>query len=195
MCLFVESIKIKDREVQNITLHNERLNKTRFEALRQTSHIDLRNILTDLPEVTGIYKCRVLYRENIEKTEYIPYTLPNINSIKVIVADNIEYSHKYANRESINSLKKDIAEDDIIIIKNGVVTDCSFTNIAFFDGLLWYTPNTPLLKGTKRELLLRNKVIFERQIKAEDIHSYKSVRLFNAMIEWGEVELSTEHIV
>lgn len=195
MCLFVESIKIKDREVQNITLHNERLNKTRFEALRQTSHIDLRNILTDLPEVTGIYKCRVLYRENIEKIEYIPYTQPNINSIKVIVADNIEYSHKYANRESINSLKKDIAEDDIIIIKNGVVTDCSFTNIAFFDGLLWYTPNTPLLKGTKRELLLRNKVIFERQIKAEDIHSYKSVRLFNAMIEWGEVELSTEHIV
>lgn len=195
MCLFVESIKIKDREVQNITLHNERLNKTRFEALRQTSHIDLRNILTDLPEVTGIYKCRVLYRENIKKIEYIPYTQPNINSIKVIVADNIEYSHKYANRESINSLKKDIAEDDIIIIKNGVVTDCSFTNIAFFDGLLWYTPNTPLLKGTKRELLLRNKVIFERQIKAEDIHSYKSVRLFNAMIEWGEVELSTEHIV
>lgn len=195
MCLFVESIKIKDREVQNITLHNERLNKTRFEALRQTSHIDLRNILTNLPEVTGIYKCRVLYRENIEKIEYIPYTQPNINSIKVIVADNIEYSHKYANRESINSLKKDIAEDDIIIIKNGVVTDCSFTNIAFFDGLLWYTPNTPLLKGTKRELLLRNKVIFERQIKAEDIHSYKSVRLFNAMIEWGEVELSTEHIV
>lgn len=195
MCLFVESIKIKDREIQNITLHNERLNKTRFEALRQTSHIDLRNILTDLPEVTGIYKCRVLYRENIEKIEYIPYTQPNINSIKVIVADNIEYSHKYANRESINSLKKDIAEDDIIIIKNGVVTDCSFTNIAFFDGLLWYTPNTPLLKGTKRELLLRNKVIFERQIKAEDIHSYKSVRLFNAMIEWGEVELSTEHIV
>lgn len=195
MCLFVESIKIKDREIQNITLHNERLNKTRFEALRQTSHIDLRNILTDLPEVTGIYKCRVLYRENIEKIEYIPYTQPNINSIKVIVADNIEYSHKYANRESIDSLKKDIAEDDIIIIKNGVVTDCSFTNIAFFDGLLWYTPNTPLLKGTKRELLLRNKVIFERQIKAEDIHSYKSVRLFNAMIEWGEVELSTEHIV
>lgn len=195
MCLFVESIKIKDREIQNITLHNERLNKTRFEALRQTSHIDLRNILTDLPEVTGIYKCRVLYRENIEKIEYIPYTQPNINSIKVIVADNIEYSHKYANRESINSLKKDIAEDDIIIIKNGLVTDCSFTNIAFFDGLLWYTPNTPLLKGTKRELLLRNKVIFERQIKAEDIHSYKSVRLFNAMIEWGEVELSTEHIV
>lgn len=195
MCLFVESIKIKDREIQNITLHNERLNKTRFEALRQTSHIDLRNILTDLPEVTGIYKCRVLYRENIEKIEYIPYTQPNINSIKVIVADNIEYSHKYSNRESINSLKKDIAEDDIIIIKNGVVTDCSFTNIAFFDGLLWYTPNTPLLKGTKRELLLRNKVIFERQIKAEDIHSYKSVRLFNAMIEWGEVELSTKHIV
>lgn len=195
MCLFVESIKIKDREVQNITLHNERLNKTRFEALRQTSHIDLRNILTDLPEVTGIYKCRVLYRENIEKIEYIPYTQPNIKSIKVIVADNIEYSHKYANRESINSLKKDIAEDDIIIIKNGLVTDCSFTNIAFFDGLLWYTPNTPLLKGTKRELLLRNKVIFERQIKAEDIHSYKSVRLFNAMIEWEEVELSTEHIV
>lgn len=195
MCLFVESIKIKDREIQNITLHNERLNKTRFEALRQTSHIDLRNILTDLPEVTGIYKCRVLYRENIEKIEYIPYTQPNINSIKVIVADNIEYSHKYANRESIDSLKKDIAEDDIIIIKNGVVTDCSFTNIALFDGLLWYTPNTPLLKGTKRELLLRNKVIFERQIKAEDIHSYKSVRLFNAMIEWGEVELSTEHIV
>lgn len=195
MCQFVESIKIENGEVRNIALHNERLNRTRFEVLKQTSHIDLHNILTDLPKQPGTYKCRVLYREDVEKVEYTPYTLPKINSIRAVVADNIDYSYKYANRESINSLKKNIAEDDIIIVKHGLVTDCSFTNIAFFDGSRWYTPNTPLLKGTKRELLLKNKVIFEKQIKAEDIHSYKSVRLFNAMIEWGEIELSTEQII
>lgn len=195
MCQFVESIKIENGEVKNIALHNERLNLTRFEVLKKTSHIDLRNILTDLPKEFGMYKCRVIYRENIEKVEYIPYTLPKINSIRMVVADDIEYNYKYADREAIDSIKKDVTEDDIIIIKQGLVTDCSFTNIAFFDGSKWYTPNTPLLKGTKREKLLKDKVIYERLIKAEDIHSYKSVRLFNAMIEWGEIELSTEQII
>ncbi|HET6559925.1 MAG TPA: aminotransferase class IV, partial [Prolixibacteraceae bacterium] len=77
--------------------------------------------------------------------------------------------------------------DDIIIIKNGYVTDSFTANLLFFDGGRWFTPTTPLLKGTKRQWLLEKGFIVEKEIREENIPAYSKVGLVNAMIEMEEM--------
>ena len=72
----------------------------------------------------------------------------------------MNYDLKYFDRKIFDDLKKNIKADDILIIKNGFITDTSIANILFFDGKKWITPKKPLLKGTVRERLLRMKLIF-----------------------------------
>lgn len=59
--------------------------------------------------------------------------------------------------------------DEIIIIKNGLVTDTSFTNIAIYKHGMWLTPKHPLLLGTKRAALLEKGIIQEADITVDDL--------------------------
>ena len=124
-----------------------------------------------------------MYSEEIEKTEFVPYRLPIIQSLKLIHDDEIEYRYKYEDRSRINALfEKRYPCDDILIIKNGFVTDTSFCNAVFYDGEKYYTPSTPLLNGTKRRQLLAQKNIIETIIKKTDLHHFQRIHLVNAMI-------------
>ena len=49
--------------------------------------------------------------------------------------------------------------DDIIIVKNGLVTDSFYANLAFLKNGIWFTPETPLLLGVQRQFLLSQKTI------------------------------------
>jgi len=81
--------------------------------------------------------------------------------------------------------------DDILIVRRGLLTDTSIANIALFDGKDWFTPKLPLLRGTCRTALIDSGIIKEKNIRPEELSSYSFVRLFNAMIKWGALELST----
>ena len=47
----------------------------------------------------------------------------------------------------------------------------------------------PLLKGTRRAQLLLEGCVTERDILVEELEKYSRIRLFNAMIDFGEIEL------
>ena len=79
--------------------------------------------------------------------------------------------------------------DDILIVRNGLLTDTSIANIALWDGRQWHTPTRPLLKGTRRAELLDNGILTEHDIPVEKIWTYRKIRLFNAMLHFGEIEL------
>ena len=80
--------------------------------------------------------------------------------------------------------------DEIIIVKNGLITDTSFTNLALFDGNRWLTPKPPLLLGPKRAQLLEAGIIEEAELTLEDLRKAEKVSLFNAMIDFGEREIT-----
>ena len=89
---------------------------------------------------------------------------------------------KYTDRSLINTLfAQRGACDEIIIIKNGKVTDCSIGNLIFRQGKKWYTPDTPLLLGTQREKLLQEGKIQECTIFQEDIVNFDEIKIINAM--------------
>jgi 4-amino-4-deoxychorismate lyase len=75
------------------------------------------------------------------------------------------------------------ASEEILIVKNGLVTDTSFSNIVFYDGSDWITPDPPLLKGTKRTRYLRDGEIRTMKIRSSDISHFEKARLINAMLD------------
>jgi len=51
-----------------------------------------------------------------------------------------------------------------------------------------------LIYGVNRANLLEEGKIFEKDIKLSDLQNYSAIRLFNALIEFGEIELNISNI-
>lgn len=137
------------------------------------------------PPSIGLYRCRLTYNENQIDISYHTYTKRNISSLKVIHADDLEYSKKSVDRSELDRLYT-LREncEDILIVKNGFVTDTSIANIAFFKDGVWYTPTIPLLKGTTRERLLDNGSLVLKDIDIKELKDYTKIALLNAMIDF-----------
>ena len=142
---------------------------------------------------TGIFRLRISYNESSTKTEIEPYITKNITRLKVwVVAPSFDYSLKYTDRSVINNLFSQRGYcDDVLIIKDGMVTDTSVCNIVFFDGQKWITPSTPLLCGTARARLLADGTIEERPVAESDIHKFEAFRLINALRHFDTVATTT----
>ena len=84
--------------------------------------------------------------------------------------------------------------DEIIIVKNGLVPDTSFTNIAVNDGDVWLTPKQPLLMGTKRAQLLGEGKLREADITLEQLMKDEKKSLIKARNELGEREIAKSTI-
>jgi len=174
----LETIKIEDGQIMNIEWHNRRCNKSRLELFNEKKVLNLEEFID--PPKEGLYRCRIIYDKEINSIEYIPYTPKKIKSFK-IVKSNINYSYKYTNREELNKLLEN-AYDEIIIEKNGFLTDTTIANIAFYTGEKWISPKEPLLNGTLRERLLSENFLILKNIEKEDIQKYSHFALMNAMI-------------
>lgn len=187
MCRLIESIKVFEKKLFNIEYHNKRMNNSRRILFNCNDEIDLLTMIK-IPDYlnNGLYKCRLIYSKEIESIEFIPYVKKVINKIKVVENDFINYEHKYEDRSELTKMLSESNADEIIIVKNNFVTDASFANLIFSDGVIFITPSTPLLKGTKREKLLNEGIIKEEEIKKSDIKKFKYVYLINSMLNLEE---------
>ncbi|MCI5875513.1 MAG: aminotransferase class IV family protein [Prevotella sp.] len=195
---FVETIKIKDGKAQALTYHQDRMERTIryfFPLFCNASMPSLERRINPTANM-DFYKARVVYGEQgVETVEYAPYSMRNINSLQVVENDTIVYDYKCTDRSRLNALVAQKGNcDDIIIVKHGLLTDTSFTNLAIYDGKHWVTPKHPLLHGTKRAELLDKRIIREADITLEDLRNTNKISLFNAMIEFGEMEVTIENV-
>ena len=191
MCQFVETICIENGKPRNLSYHVQRLNLTMRTFFPESKAIGEHELLTDIPNVQGLQKARVVYNENgITERSFAPYSIRKINSIAIVEGNDISYSWKSTDRSALMRLREKAPDyDEVIIIKNGCVTDTSYTNLCFFDGKEWLTPDTPLLRGTMRQKLLDEGIIREARILKTDLHKFQSVSLINAMMPLGELLL------
>lgn len=191
---FLETIKYDNGKFANLELHQKRMNITNKMFFKNYDGIDLSSELNSFIETYNksseisynkVYKCRITYSKKIHLIEIIPYSIPKIESLKIIGCNEIEYAFKYENRDTIKQLfsKKNNA-DDILIVKNELITDTSYCNIIFFNGSKWLTPERPLLKGVQRQYLLDEEVIETAKIRTSDLHNFQKARLINSMISF-----------
>ena len=184
MCLFIETICYEQGCFQQIDLHNERFNRTReqFFGLRTPLQLELLlSVPFDLKDET--VKCTVTYGVDIISIDYTLYQIRPVNSLQMVVDDTIGYAFKYADRTKLNSLF-DLRgrSDDILIIKNGFVTDTSYANIIFKKDDKWYSPSNPLLKGTRIDRYIREGLVTPALLRPSDLPLFSEARIVNAMI-------------
>lgn len=197
MYRFIESIQLNNGEFRRLNLHQARVQKVFDEFYPSAEVLQLSEILQQLEiPSTGIHKCRILFDNELQQLEITPYIRHEINSLKLVATDMISLAYKIEDRTKINeAFGKRGNCDDVILIKDGLLTDCSYSNIALTDGLKWFTPTKPLVYGVNRAQLIAENKIIEMHIKPNDIKNFHSIRLFNAMIEFGEIELKIDRIV
>jgi len=184
MCRLLETIKIKDGRICHLSWHQGRMDDAVRKLFKIGNKIQLSDMIK-IPETAnkGIWKCKMIYTTDVEIIEFEAYTPKIIQTLKLIEANDLDYSFKYANRNQINALFEKKGEcDDILMVKNGLLTDTSFANICFFDGKSWITPKNPLLNGTCRQRLLHENTIIAKDIKVNDIKSFQGFQLINAML-------------
>jgi 4-amino-4-deoxychorismate lyase len=144
---------------------------------------------------TGIVKCRIVYDREIQTIDFLPYFPKAILSLKLVRAESLEYQFKYLDRSVIEQLLADHKDyDEIILVKNGCITDSSYSNLAFRAGEDWYTPDEPLLRGTCRQRLIEAGILHPVKIRPEDVYQYSHVSLINAMLDLEDMTLPIQSI-
>ena len=190
MFQFIESICCINKQLRNLEFHQARFDRTRNDNFTEINPILLEEIIkfpTDLTDEK--YKIRIVYDREIQSVEFLPYQMKSINSIQLFEIDpKINYTYKYSDRSFLDEFLKEAQTDDLILVKSNYITDCTYSNLVFFDGENWFTPRSVLLKGTMREALLQSNQISERNIKVSDLANFKSFKRINAMMNLEESE-------
>lgn len=197
MCRYLETIKLKDGEFFRLNLHQQRIEKTISLNYQGAGFFDLTDFLhqQDIPD-SGLFKCRLVYDNQNRSVEFLPYYIRPINSLKLVEADIPASLFKTEDRQLYNAAFAQRGEaDDVLIVRNAMLTDSSYCNVALFNGREWLTPSLPLLYGTQRQFLISQQIIQEADISVDSISEFQSICLFNAMIEFGELELPVESII
>jgi 4-amino-4-deoxychorismate lyase len=181
--LLFETIRLENGIVHNLNYHQNRLDKSRLELFGLTDKLSLADAILplDFPE-KGVWKCRVTYAKVIEKIEFSPYELKKINAVRLVENDKIKYPHKFVDRSIFDSLLAQYPDyQEVIITQRGHFTDSTWASLAFFDGKNWCTPATFLLPSTRRQQLLDDKILIEKEIRVVDLMNYESFAFINSM--------------
>ena len=192
----LESIKVDKNQIHNLDYHEERITKSSVDVFGQKIIVNFDPIIDEVRRLPDLlFKLRVVYNGNYFKYSFNPYKKKKINTLKKVYSSKVTYSYKYLDRDKLDSLYLQRRHhDDIIIIRDNLVTDSYYCNLAFRKDDKWYTPATPLLKGTKRQQLIENGEIEEKIISATNLGDYDSVSLFNAMLDHKEIIIPIDNV-
>lgn len=195
MFQLLESICLNNGVFRNLEYHEARMQNSAQTLFNSNHGFDLSKLKQESFPSVGLFKVRVIYDSKIKSVEILPYEIRPVNSLKIVYDKDISYTHKFLNRtnlEHLYSLRE--TADDILIVKNGMITDSFYANVLFKKGEDWFTPKSYLLDGTMRRSLLDQQVIKEALITHENYLQYKSCKLINSMLGMDGPEISIESI-
>jgi 4-amino-4-deoxychorismate lyase len=195
MSRFLESIAIVDGKIQRLPWHQRRVDRS-LQAFYKDATLDLyAAIHEEASQQKGTVKCRVLYDADSCEVQFSNYSPRLVRTLRLIEGNEIDYSFKFSDRRAINRVfDQRGAEDDVLIVKNGRITDSSIANIAFRRDEKWFTPREPLLNGTMREYLLENGALTEEDIGVRDLSSFDGYKLINALLAFTSDEYPVSNI-
>jgi 4-amino-4-deoxychorismate lyase len=184
--MLLETLRCEEGKALHLSYHQERLNDS-LHTLNIKKTYDLHALI--FPPKLGTYRCRFLYDADSYTVEFHPYTPKIITSLKLLASNTLEYPLKYADRGALNLLFEQRETcDDVLIVKDGFLTDTTIANIALLIDGQWLTPESPLLEGTTRARLINEGFLIPAPLTPKDIARATKVALMNAMVGFIEVE-------
>lgn len=116
------------------------------------------------------------------------YKARKFRNFKILKSD-VNYERKFLDRSALDEIfAQKGANDDVLIEKNGILTDMTIANIAILQNDIRITPKNPLLKGTTRKRLLNNGFLIELNFGIKELLSAQSFAILNAMIDFLEIK-------
>ncbi len=177
----VESIKVENGQFFLLDYHQDRMERT-FQALYQRACPWAIKTMLPAAPAAGLFKVRLLYSATDYFIEVQPYQRQKQQSLKLVEIGEYRYPHKWTDRAFINNAFAQREDcDDVLMLRNGRLTDTSYANIVLDTGTAWVTPAVPLFEGVQRAFLLDAKTIQTATIYAEDLTRYKGFQAINAM--------------
>jgi 4-amino-4-deoxychorismate lyase len=177
-----ETLCIRNGVPQNLEWHQKRMNASAMAVLGKQTILQLADeIIVPPTYASGTIRCRVEYNLEDMKLTFHPYRPVEIKSLRLINADKLDYLYKFTDRRALEegyALRNGC--DDVLFVKNGLITDTTIANVILWDGSQWLTPASPLLPGTCRARLLAQRKISEADIRVEDLSYFTKFQLINA---------------
>lgn len=193
MFRFIETIRIENGIVMNAEYHNARIARTYDDFFSGRKAFEISDLKCEIRPVAQKQRLRIVYSQDGYECVLDEYKARKIETAAAVECPGAVYSYKFENRMMFESLQVR-GFDEVIVIRDGMVTDSSFSNLLFYDSGRWYTPDTFLLNGTMRQKLLAEKKITESRIGVRDIRHYEKISFVNAMLDPGESCISTNRI-
>ena len=191
---FIETIRIVDGRFYLLPFHKDRMSATCAEVYGcNAPELIFADDAVPGNLRRGLVKCRVRYGREIESVEFERYVPRYIGSLRAVQADDLDYHLKYADRTNLDIVRERRAgADEVVIIKEGLATDTSYSNLLFRAGNKLLTPSRPLLNGVMRRWLLKIGVaeeceITEDMLKPGNRYGITEVLLINAMLPPGTI--------
>ena len=183
---FIETMRVTNGAIDHLPDHIRRMELTCREVFGSCP--DLSPLVNAVIPVDA-KKCRVVYGRQIEVVEFGDYVPRKIASLKLVTAPSaFDYHLKYADRGCLTELFAMRGDcDDILIVREGMITDTSIANIVFTDGTRYVTPDTCLLPGTTRRRLLMENKIDIAALSPASLAMFTHAIPINAMLPLGSI--------
>lgn len=180
MNLFFETLLVREGRIPFLPWHLERAARTRKRVFGLSGALAFPALPKECRK--GTWRMKVVYGKKAEEVLFQPYRRNLRTNLRTVESD-LEYTYKSADRKTLDTLFQQRGDaDDVLIVKNGRITDTTIANIAFFDGRRWITPAAPLLRGTARERLIRSRFLTPEAVPVRDLHErFKLFGLMNAL--------------
>ncbi|HQW45711.1 MAG TPA: aminotransferase class IV [Chitinophagaceae bacterium] len=195
---FIETLKIENGEVQHLDLHLQRIQHTCMEYYGAKKNLDDMRGYFNLvvKNKQALTKLSIFYDLHHHHFVSNPYYIKKIETLYWVENNAIDYHLKYADRSLFDHYSQRVGpENEVLIVQHQRLTDATYANLAFWNGVEWHTPLYPLLQGTKRKYLLETNQLIEKDIFVTDLKHYQHVSLINAMLELGDSVIDTQQIV
>jgi len=180
---FLESIGVYEGQAPLLPYHQARVDRTFAAFYPGQKPLDLLELWQKINFPPEKVKWRIQYNALEQKAEICAFPERKIEYLQVVKDDTIEYAYKFTERDRLDVLYREKAEpaDEILIIRNGLLTDAYYYNVVVKIGAQLLTPRKPLLAGVMRAYCLGEGLIQPADIRLEDLAEAKGVYLINAL--------------
>ncbi|MEM9990969.1 MAG: aminotransferase class IV [Bacteroidota bacterium] len=199
MSQLIESISIKHGKPQHLNWHIARIRKARKALFDLENHLSIEATITQAQARNTLkapwQKCRIIYAQSIEKIEFEAYCIRPVQSLQIVEDNTIDYSYKYKDRSTLDRLFAQRGTcDNILIVKNGWITDSYYANVVLEQAGKFFTPRLPLLNGIQRQRLLAQNQLQCLDIAPREIMNFQHIHLINAFLSLGDCMIDTRHL-
>ncbi|QLB42277.1 branched-chain amino acid aminotransferase [Mannheimia pernigra] len=188
MCQFplFETVSIIDGQIQNLPYHQQRFQQAVREYFGCEPKFTLLQILL-VPNTyqKGKVRCRIDYNATEFEIKFFDYSPKQVQRFRCVEVENWDYHLKFSDRKQFDFLNI-LQNEEVIIINNGNVSDCSMGNLLFLKAGIWYSSQDYLLKGTQLTRLLEQQKVHLIKIIKADLGEYEKIMLINALNPFDE---------